>query len=169
MDKFSTKIFLVTFVFGIEAAIVTFLFTWSLVIFIKTIKLTYKNRNWTVKRTTLPLVPPPFSLDNTSRNARAIKSDLIPFLQNIRYNYANPLECEKETDTITSFPLVRDHLDAYLYYIYHKKYSVTLAKPSFQIIFNPVPGIKNRVSVELLVLKKFKQILQKYLINFSIV
>ena len=71
--------------------------------------------------TTHPLIPPPFIITDISRSKRSIKNYLIPFLENIIYNYTNPLECEQEPHTITSFPLVRDHLDSYLYYIYHKK------------------------------------------------
>ena len=70
---------------------------------------------------TYPLIPPPFKIENISRSGRAIKNDLIPFLENIIYNYTNPLDCEHETHTITSFPLIREHLHSYLYYIHYKK------------------------------------------------
>ena len=95
--------------------------------------------------TTHPLIPPPFRITDISRSKRSIKNDLIPFLENIIYNYTNPLDCEQEPHTITSFPLVREHLDSYLYYIYHKKYVITSDIPSFQIIFNPVPNINTNV------------------------
>ena len=95
--------------------------------------------------TTYPLIPPPFIITDISRSKRSIKNDLIPFLENIIYNYTNPLECEQEPHTITSFPLVREHLDSYLYYIYHKKYVIPSDIPSFQIIFNPVPNINTNV------------------------
>ena len=70
---------------------------------------------------------------------------MIPFLEKIIYNYTNPLEFEQESNTVTSFPLVREHLDSYLFYIHHKKYIVSPDIPSFQIIFNPVPNINTNV------------------------
>ena len=68
--------------------------------------------------TTYPLVPPPFRIENISRSKRHINKDLIPFLENIMYNYTNSLDCEQEPHTITSFTLIREHLDSYLYYIH---------------------------------------------------
>ena len=52
--------------------------------------------------TIYPLIPSPFRVEIISRSKRHINKDLIPFLENIIYNYTNPLDCEQEPHTITN-------------------------------------------------------------------
>ena len=113
VEKFSTKIYLVSLVFTVEAAIVRFLLPDPYSFMLKNVKV----HNTSTIMTTYPLVPPPFRIENISTNRKNIKNDLIPFLENIICNYTNPLDCKQEPHTITSFLLTSEHLDSYLYYI----------------------------------------------------
>ena len=72
---------------------------------------------------------------------RFLTQDVIPFLNNIIFQYTNPLPFETEPDTIHTIPLAREHCDSYLSYIRYKTLEVTPSQKHFQIIFNPVKGI----------------------------
>ena len=54
------------------------------------------------------------------KNAKVVKLELNPFLQNIISHYTQPLPFENEPHTIETIPLIRKHLDTYLFYIRYK-------------------------------------------------
>ena len=78
--------------------------------------------------------PPPFEIPNI-KNAKVIKTEIEPFLQNIVYNYTKPLPFENEPYSLETFPLMREHLDTYLFYIRHRSTTVSTEYPAFQITF----------------------------------
>ena len=51
------------------------------------------------------------------KNVKLVKFELRPILQNIIYNYTQPLPFNNEPFTIETIPLIREHLDSYLFYI----------------------------------------------------
>ena len=69
------------------------------------------------------------------KNAKVVKREITPFLQNIIYNYTQPLSFEKEPFTIETIPLIREHLDTYLFYIRYRNTTITTEYPTFQISF----------------------------------
>ena len=62
--------------------------------------------------TTTPL---PFETP-VNKNAKIVKLELNPFLQNIISYYTQPLPFENEPHKIETIPLIREHLDTYLFY-----------------------------------------------------
>ena len=54
------------------------------------------------------------------KNAKVVKLELNPFLQNIISHYTQPLPFENEPHTIETILLIREHLDIYLFYIRYK-------------------------------------------------
>ena len=62
-------------------------------------------------------------------------------MNNVIFQYTNPLPFETEPHTIHTIPLVREHCDSYLSYIRLKTLEITPSQKPFQIIFNPVRGI----------------------------
>ena len=69
------------------------------------------------------------------KNAKVVKLELNPFLQNIISHYTQPLPFENEPHTIETIPLIREHLDTYLFYIRYKVLTITTEYPTFQISF----------------------------------
>ena len=69
------------------------------------------------------------------KNAKVVKLELNPFLQNIISHYTQPLPFENEPHTIETIPLIREQLDTYLFYIRYKVLTITAEYPSFQISF----------------------------------
>ena len=69
------------------------------------------------------------------KNAKVVKLELNPFLQNIFSQYTQPLPFENEPHTIETTPLIREHLDTYLFYIRYKVLTITEEYPTFQISF----------------------------------
>ena len=67
--------------------------------------------------------------------AKLVKLELKPFLYNIVYNYTRPLSFENEPYTLETIPLIREHLDSYLFYIRHRSTIAPTEYPSFQITF----------------------------------
>ena len=67
------------------------------------------------------------------KNAKVVKLELNPFLQNIISHYTQPLPLENEPHTIETIPLIRQHLDTYLFYIKYKVLTITTEYPTFQI------------------------------------
>ena len=51
------------------------------------------------------------------------------------YNYTRPLAFENEPPTLETIPLIRDHLDSYLFYIRHRSTTASTEYPSFEITF----------------------------------
>ena len=70
------------------------------------------------------------------KNAKVVKLELNPFLQNIISHYTQPLPFENEPHTIETIPLIREHLDTYLFYIRYKVLTITEEYPTFQILFS---------------------------------
>ena len=58
-----------------------------------------------------------------------------PFLHNNVYNYTKPPAFENEPYSLETIPLIREHLDTYLFYIRHRSTTVSREYPSFQITF----------------------------------
>ena len=69
------------------------------------------------------------------KNAKVVKLELSPFLQNIISHYTQPLPFENEPQTIETIPLIREHLDTYLFFIRYKVLTITAEYPAFQISF----------------------------------
>ena len=69
------------------------------------------------------------------KNAKVVKLELNPFLQNIISHCTQPLPFENEPHTIETIPLIREHLDTYLFYIRYKVLTITAEYPAFQISF----------------------------------
>ena len=87
------------------------------------------------------MLPPPFVLSTEKRQNRSLTQDEIPFLNNIIFQYTNPLQFETEPHTIHTIPLAREHCDSYLCYNRYKTLEITQSQNPFQVIFNPVKGI----------------------------
>ena len=87
------------------------------------------------------MLPLPFVLSTKKIQNRSLTQDVTPFLNNIIFQYTNPLPFQTETLTIHTILLEREHCDSYLYYIRYKTLEVTPSQNPFQIIFNPVKGI----------------------------
>ena len=71
------------------------------------------------------MLPIPFTLSPQQRFARSITQDVILSLNNLIYQYTNPLSFETEPQSIHTIPLLREHLDAYLYYFRYKTFDTT--------------------------------------------
>ena len=89
------------------------------------------------------MLPNPFTLSPQQRSARSITQDVILFLNNLIFQYTNPLSFETEPQSIHTIPLLREHLDAYLYYFRYKTFDITPSQQPFQVIFNPVQGVNS--------------------------
>ena len=89
------------------------------------------------------MLPTPFILTTEKRQNRSLIQDVTPFLNNIIFQYTNPLPFETEPHTVHTIPLAREHCDLYLYYIRYKTLEITPSQTPFQVIFNPVKGIKS--------------------------
>ena len=53
------------------------------------------------------MLPPPFGLSKEKRQNRSLTQDVTPFLNNIIFQYTNPLSFEREPHTIHTIPLAR--------------------------------------------------------------
>ena len=89
------------------------------------------------------MLPPPFLLSPQPRSARSVTQDVIPFLNNPIFQYTNPLSIETEAHSIHTIPLLREHLDSYLYYFRYKTLEITPSRQIFQITFNPLQDINS--------------------------
>ena len=69
------------------------------------------------------------------KNAKLVKTEVKPFLHNIVYSYTQPLSFENEPYSLETYPLIREHLDTYLFYIRHRFTIASREYPSFQITF----------------------------------
>ena len=87
------------------------------------------------------MLPPPFVLSTDKRQNRSLIQDVTPFLNNIIFQYTNPLPFEAEPHTIHTIPLARAHCDSYLNHIRKKTLEIPPSQNPFQVIFNPVRGI----------------------------
>ena len=87
------------------------------------------------------MLPSPFLIPPQHRSTGSVTQDVIPFLNNLMFQYTNPLSFETEAHSIHTIPLLREHLDSYLYYFRYKTLEITPSQQPFQIIFNPVQDI----------------------------
>ena len=78
--------------------------------------------------------PSPFEIPYI-KNAKLVKLETKPLLYNIMYKYTRPLSFENEPFTLETGPLIREHLDSYLFYIRHRSTIASTEYPSFQITF----------------------------------
>ena len=88
------------------------------------------------------MLPPPFLISTAQLQKCSLTQDVIPFLNNILFQYTNPLSLETEPHNMHTFLLVREHCDSYLYYFQYTTIEPLSSQNTFQIIFNPVQGIK---------------------------
>ena len=79
--------------------------------------------------------PSPFEIPNI-KNAKVIKTEIKPFLHNNVYNYTKPFSFENEPYSLETIPLIREHLDTYLFYNRHRSTTVSTEYPSFQFTFS---------------------------------
>ena len=89
------------------------------------------------------MLPTSFTLNTEKRQNRSLIQDVTPFLNNIIFQYTNPLPFETEPHTVHTIPLAREHCDSYLCYIRYKTLEITSSQTPFQVIFNPVKGISS--------------------------
>ena len=68
------------------------------------------------------------------KNAK-VKTEIKQFLHKIFYNYPQPLLFENEPYSVETIPLIREHLDTYLFYFIHRSTTASTDYPSFQITF----------------------------------
>ena len=78
--------------------------------------------------------PSSFEVPNI-KNARVVKTERKPFLNNIVYNYTKPFSFGNELYSIETFPPIREHLDTYLFYIRHRSLTISTEYPAFQNTF----------------------------------
>ena len=78
--------------------------------------------------------PSPFEIPYI-KSAKVVKTEIKPFLQNIVYNYTQPFSFENEPYSLETIPLIREHLDTYLFYIRHRSTTASTEHRSFQITF----------------------------------
>ena len=60
------------------------------------------------------MLPTPFLFSSDQRQKRSLSRDVIPFLNNIIFQYTNPLSFETETHIIHTIILAREPCDSYL-------------------------------------------------------
>ena len=87
------------------------------------------------------MIPSPFVLSTETRQYRSFTQDVIPFLNNLIFQYTNPLPFETEPHTIHTIPVAREHCDSYLCYIRYETLEITPSQKPFQVIFTSVKGI----------------------------
>ena len=83
------------------------------------------------------MLPTPFTLNAEKRQNRSLIQDVTPFLNNIIFNYTNPLPFETEPHIVHTIPLARDHCDSYLYYFRYKTLEITSSQTPFSSYFQP--------------------------------
>ena len=87
------------------------------------------------------MLPPPFVLSTDKRQNRSLIQDVTSFLNNIIFQYTNPIPFETEPHIIHTIPLGREHCDSYLYYIRYKTFEIPPSPKPLSSYFNPVKGI----------------------------
>ena len=112
--------------------------------------------------------PSPFEIPYI-KNAKLVKLEMKPFLQNIIYNYTEPLPFENEPYTLETIPLIREHLDSYLFYIRHRSTTASTEYSSFQNTFSQqdISSIRtyrrtiNPINLQIPIQKVFQAFLNK--------
>ena len=82
------------------------------------------------------MLPTPFTVSNDKRQNRSLIQYVTPFLQNIIFQYTNPLPFETEPHILHTIPLIREHCDSYLYYIQYKTLYIYLYFINTLYIYN---------------------------------
>ena len=77
--------------------------------------------------------PSLFEIPNI-KNAKLVKREINPLNNNV-YNYTKPLSFANETYSLETIPLIREHMDTYLFYIRHRSTTISTEYPAFQITF----------------------------------
>ena len=79
------------------------------------------------------MLPTPFTFTTEKRQNRSLIQDVTPFLNNIIFQYTNPLPFETEPHILQTIPLVREHV--ILIYIISNIKHLTLHhhKPLFKL------------------------------------
>ena len=95
---------------------------------------TYNNKKYPLNMNSSKSSPSPFEIPYI-KNAKVVKTETKLFLHNIVYNYTQPLSFENEPYSLETIPLIREHLDTYLFYIRHRSTTSSTEYPSFQITF----------------------------------
>ena len=78
------------------------------------------------------MIPTPFTFTTEKRQNRSLIQDVTPFLNNIIFQYTNPLLFETEPYILHTIRLVRELSDSYLYYIRYKTLDIT-PSPLFKL------------------------------------
>ena len=86
------------------------------------------------------MLPIPFLLSSQHRSVRSFTQD-VTYLSNIIFQYTNPLPFETEAHSIHTMPLLREHLDSYLYYFRYKTLEIIPSQKPLQLIFNPIQDV----------------------------
>ena len=89
------------------------------------------------------MLPHPYTVASEFRSVRSLTQDVIPFLNNLIFQYTTPLPFETEPHSISTIPLLREQLDSYLYYFRYKTIEITPSPQPFQNIFDPVKDINS--------------------------
>ena len=55
------------------------------------------------------MLPTPFLLSSDKRHIRSLAHDVLPFLNNIIFQYTNPLSFETAAHTMHTITLIREH------------------------------------------------------------
>ena len=85
------------------------------------------------------MFPTPFQLRVPQhRNVQSTTQDVKPFLNSNILQYTNTLLFEGEAHSIQTIPLIREHLDSYLFKIRYKILDIDTSQNPIQTIFNPV-------------------------------
>ena len=93
------------------------------------------------------MLPTPFQCSTApNRNVPAIIQDINPFSH--IFQYTNPLPFETEPHPLHTIPLLREHLDSYIYYIRYRTYESTPSQAQFQVIFNSVKLLIQEHTIE---------------------
>ena len=89
------------------------------------------------------MLPNLFILSLQQMSIRSTTHDVPPFLHNLIYQYTNPFSFETEAHSIHTIPLLRERLDAYLYYFGYRTLEITPSQQPVQVIFNPIQVINS--------------------------
>ena len=76
------------------------------------------------------MLPTPFPLSTDQRQKCFLTPDVIPFLNNIIFEYTNPLSFETEPHNKHTNPLVREHCGSYLSAQNDRNNTLTISFPN---------------------------------------
>ena len=80
------------------------------------------------------MLPTPFSLSTDQRQKRSLTQDVIPFSNDIIFQYTHPLSFETEPLNMHTIPLVREHCDSYFYHFRYQATEIIYSKIPFKLI-----------------------------------